>query len=224
MFCIKCGNKALEEAEFCPKCGAKIINDESVKQPPVEPVSRRPITTVQNTNDFAELVVTSVKVEGQPDSIKFDVILDGIKIGRLSNGGTSTYKITPGQHCVKIGRCSICIDIPKGNTPVTLRWKWGGDYLFKPEIVCNQAHLVTKPSEIEKMNSLGKAGIGCIVAGIIGVIIGFLLNESLDGPIVSAEAHAMLDNTVSNTLMVGGFVLVLIGAIIMILSLRIKKK
>ena len=188
------------------------------------------MTTVQNTNDSVELVVTSVKVEGKPYSkFMFEVFVDDTQIGQVSNGGTSTYKITPGQHCVTIGRCSIGIDIPKGNAPVTLNWQWGIGASVKPEIICEQAHLVTKPFEIVKMtaqNKIGFAGLACVVLGFIGIILGFMFSSSSSGSYVSAEEHLLISAVMDFALyfIIGGFALVAIGVIIGQISSRKKKK
>ena len=253
MFCTECGTKSLEGADFCQKCGAKRVRTDT-RQPasetttpeitsaPMQPQSHTtniPPAMTAPLNDTVELVVTIVCISGLTPRGKFDVFVDDVKTGELSFGASSTYKIAPGQHCIKIGRpglspSRIGIDVPEGSAPVALSWQWEHwDAGVTREIVCHQSHLVTTPSETEKaniinmvgnLNTVGKIGFGCIVLGALGAIVGVLSIETLEGPIVSAYQHATLDNTISYGLCIGGLVLVIIGAFTMQLSSRKKKK
>lgn len=236
MFCHKCGNQIADGAAFCHKCGTKIVVDESVQQ-----VSVSPPTTLlaqpkpQSSIDSIELFISIAKVEGRAFSkLKFSVFIDNTQIGELPNGGMSAYKITPGQHCVKIGSTIIWINVPKENNPITLNLQWGVN--IKPEIVCPQSQLVMKPSETEKitmqamfknLNSAGITGLVCIVLGAIGFIVGLMLFPSYSGGgIVTAEQHIAISAAMDFALpfVIGGFAFAIIGAIILILSSRKKGK
>jgi hypothetical protein len=169
------------------------------------------------------LVVISEGAEAS-SKIKFDVLVDGVKMGDLSNGGTSTYMITPGHHCVKIGRASIWIDVPEGSSPVTLDWHWNKS--VKSEIICKQDHLVTKPSELEKTPVIVIAGRLCAALGAIGFILGFILLPSHSGGGMTAVQHVAFSNAVdfASSFIVGGVALAVIGVITLILSSPKEKK
>lgn len=236
MFCHKCGNQISEGAAFCHKCGTKTVVDEPTQQVSVSPPTTLPAEPQpQSSVDSIELFVSIAKVEGRAFSkLKFPVFIDNTQIGELPNGGTSAYKITSGQHCIKIGSTSIWINIPKGSNPITLNLQWGVN--IKPEIVCPQSHLVTKPSETEKittqalfksLNSVGVVGLICIALGAIGLIVGLLLSPSPSGGgIVTAEQHSAMSAALDFALpfVIGGFAFAIIGAIILILSSRKKNK
>ena len=145
-------------------------------------------------------------------------------MGLLTNGKTLTFNITPGQHCVKIGRYFIWIDVPKDISSVTLNWKWGEN--INPEIVCNQ-DIVIKPSEEVKTNlkalfksPAGMTGLLCVAIGIIGVIAGFLLQPSYSGSGMTAAQHVAYSYAMDFALpfFIGGSIFVIVGAIIIALS------
>jgi hypothetical protein len=236
MFCHKCGNKVNEGADFCHKCGAKMVADQSTQQAAEAQQSTvgavltatPQLADIKTSDNSIELVVIGAKVEGQVyEKYIFHVLIDGIKVGQLSNGGTLTHKITPGQHCVKIGRTRIWIDVPRGNAPVMLNWHWGEN--IKPEIVCSQSHFVTKSSEttsfLKSLNAVGMAAITCVALGIVGVIVGFLLFPAYRGSVVTAQQHLAISAAMDFALpfLIGGFALVVIGAVIMILPIRKEK-
>lgn len=242
MFCHKCGNQVADGAAFCHKCGTKVIYKKPIQHSvdtfsaTIDAGNDGPELSQDETKSFTEpveLIVSIAKVEGRAYlKVSFAVFIDDNSVGELANGETSILKITPGQHCVKIGVARIWITAPDSSTPVNLNFKWGPD--VQHEIVCQQAHLVTKPSVREKVTiqtvfkslPIGiVAGLVCTILGAIGFIVGLLLSPSSSGGgIVTAEQHGAMLAALDFALpfVIGGFVFVIIGAITLILSSRKK--
>lgn len=199
MYCSKCGTKAIDGALFCQKCGAKLVRDserEVTNQTSTKANTETNSGTIHQTDvdmygDPVEMVIFIAKVEGkQYSKWKFSVLIDNIPIGTVPNGETITYKIPMGQHCIKIGAACIWVNIPKDNVLINLNFKWGPN--VKTEIICQQNHLVTKASEIEKITfkAFVKAffknspvscivGLVCALLGIGVLLYGFVNIEIL---------------------------------------------
>lgn len=189
MFCPKCGNKVKEDAVFCENCGAKVYENvghqTSMQHLPggnrktVDAVT--PLTAGDSSIDSVEMVVSIEKVEGRAYAkIKSPVVVDNIKIGEVPNGETATYKISSGQHCIKIGAVCIWVDIPQGNAFINLNFKWGPK--VKPEIVCQQERFVTRSSEMDS-NVERQIGLeyapACALMGFFVPLVGVILFFSL---------------------------------------------
>lgn len=193
----------------------------------VETVPHTPIQDVSASVDFVKLVITCGKdLSDEFSGLKFDVLINGNKKGDLHNGETVTYEVLPGEHSVKIGACSIGINIPTVSESVELFFKWGID--IEPEIVCHQHNLVTIPSVVEnaKQTVGGKVGSSFIVIGLIGVISGIVLFPSFSGSVMTAEQHVAHSNAMDFALffLIGGFVFAIIGFVITSVSSRMSKK
>lgn len=189
MFCSKCGTKAIDGARFCQKCGAILLKDserQMTNQSSSKTNRESDDETIYRTGadihtNSVEMVISIAKVEGKEYSKwKFSVLIDNTPIGTVLNGQTFTCRISEGQHCIKIGAACIWVNIPKENTLINLNFNWGPN--VKTEIICQQNHLVTKASEIEKL-TLKEAlkiapvsciiGLVCVILGIIALIVGF---------------------------------------------------
>lgn len=142
MFCQKCGNKITDDAAFCHKCGAEVQSNKSVKESKADTF---------DSDELAELTIFNKRINFPgATKAKFDVLVDGNKIGIITGNETLTYKITPGKHCVQVPagssnyrsvNCCIWIDIPMNSTPITLIRQWNSEKeVF--QFVCNQNHLV----------------------------------------------------------------------------------
>ena len=77
IFCSNCGSK-IESGNYCTNCGNKInISNDIILN----------VTRQKKTLGFA---------------VSFTVSVDGIVIGKLKNGETLSYNISPGKHVVNI--------------------------------------------------------------------------------------------------------------------------
>ena len=181
MFCNKCGNKLEENAIFCGNCGAKVYkkNEFQTSMQPLPKINHEtagvatPLTAEDLSIDSVEMVVSIEKAAGRAYSkIRVPVLVDNLEMGKVLNGEISTYKISSGSHCIKIGSVRIWVNIPQGATLINLNFKWGPN--VKPEIVCSQDRFVTKLSEIEgkteRQLCILYAIISCLIpiAGAIG--------------------------------------------------------
>lgn len=217
MFCSRCGTQIPEGAAFCHKCGTKIVYAAAAQQASI--ISQEDLelgndnTLMQEKNteaplDSVKMVISIDKVTGKAYSkFTFSVFVDGILVGDLANGQTAVYKISAGQHLIKIGGFFIGIDVPKGDSTIELDFHWGAN--IKPEIICHQSQWVSRPCEREKVsvgavlksiNTGVKAGLVCVIIGVIGVGIGYVNIET---------PH-----------FIGGVSIMAIGAVSIILSSR----
>jgi len=243
MFCHKCGAQIADDAIFCHKCGTKVIYADSVPQMStaynenLDSGSTQTLVPQETTETFPnslKMVIYADKVAGKMYSkFTFSVCVDGTPVGDLANGQTATYKITSGQHLIKVGVAVIGIDVPNGETSIELDFHWGAN--ITQEIVCHQTQWVSKPSEnekvsvqteLKKVNKGIKAGLVCIAVGVIGSIIGAILMPSSSGSIISAEEHShdLMQMNIALPFFIGGLSLCGIGALIVILSSRKRKK
>ena len=216
MFCSKCGNTLANDSDFCSKCGMQIMPTNS------EPNSS--LTDSMPQTDSMQLIITIGKAMAAGlSNLIFHVFIDGAKVGEILNGETASYKISPGEHIIKIGACSIGIRVPSiGNPPVVLLLKWGLD--IKPEIVCHQQQIVTQPSVVDKVKATTQTKLGYFFAGfgIIGFVVGLLIFQTLEGTgsIVTPGQHSANLNILDFALpfVIGGLALVIFGAVLIILS------
>lgn len=162
MFCSKCGMESIEGAVFCQKCGAKIPVEDTVEDMSIEADSQS--LSASNEQTVCTRTELHIKLCNGINGVfrfmaskdKYDVLIDGIKIGHLAFGESMVYNVTLGAHDVAIGSYKIWLDIPEGNTPITLTTHIDED--GKPQMLCDQMHLVVKapqgspPSAVEKID------------------------------------------------------------------------
>lgn len=66
MFCPKCGEKALDGAEFCQKCGTKLIKDASAQSAAsnsassVQPISKAPATVQKKKKSKKVFIILAI--------------------------------------------------------------------------------------------------------------------------------------------------------------------
>lgn len=186
MFCPFCGAEVGKEAKFCNSCGKNLTTaevQETLSSAKVyENVERQTLmqsiskgnhealgVAKGNHIDSVEMVVSIEKVEGKAYSkTKASIWVDNIEIGTVPNGETATYKISSGQHCIKIGIVSAWVDIPQDIALINLSFKWGPK--TKPEIVCQQQHLVTAAS-IDEHNIVLFYALASFFVPLAGMIL-----------------------------------------------------
>lgn len=193
MFCRKCGNLLSNEIKFCPNCGEKVLELNAT------------ITA------SVELRVTSNGVDNEIFSnMRFDIFVDDIHIGNVLGKGTTVYKITPGQHYIKIGIANIYINIPKEEVAVTLFFIWGSN--IEQKIICQQGQFVTKFSEPETIISQTTSnrkkkilvlGLVSIVAVLVIVVLAVTINlEREDYALSMSERFSDRDSDENDTIIV----------------------
>lgn len=213
MFCHKCGNQLPEDASFCNKCGVKIPTGDATANIPVEAESHPPTRPDEpNAPKLTKLIINfKMSIKGtlrfMVSGIKCDVLVDGNKIGRLSNGENLMYNVTPGKHNVVVGNFKIWLDIPVGNAPITLTTHLDDE--GKPQMLCDQSHLVMEVpldssssdavkfdirsmwngfvSDFKEMPINNKVLVtlgGLLVATVFGFLLYFIVKLILSLPIV----------------------------------------
>lgn len=143
MFCHICGTQIPEGAEFCHNCGTKVAKE----------VNSAAIELNTNNMQAADLFVTykadSIFNFSMVHDQELDVFVDNIKVGSVTYGETAVYKITPGQHHIKLGLIHIQIDAPEGRNPVRLTIRSiiqeGG--VIEQQLICEPSHLVIPPPQ-----------------------------------------------------------------------------
>ena len=96
MFCIKCGNQVADNAEFCQKCGTKLIKVEAAHQTPVDPIpaSPKPIEQPVQSPPVTPIVTPVQQPTPSPQSSAPSASTGTSEIYKLLKEGVS--------HCPKV--------------------------------------------------------------------------------------------------------------------------
>lgn len=163
MFCPFCGAETGKEAKFCNKCGKDLTTAGAhLSGSKVNHETMVGVAKGDSSVDSVEMVISVEKVKGKNGSkMRVAVFVDNISRGTVLNGENAAYKISPGRHRIKMGMNSVEIDIPQDTVLINLSYRWGPN--IKPEIVCQQQHLVTAASIDDRSTVLMNAIVGVLI-------------------------------------------------------------